>query len=84
MDSPNLNSYHKGWTENAMMQLVVPDLDAWWTHIEALDLPTQFGVAPPRPPALQPWGLRVAFVFDPSGILWHFCEARPDVPQDRA
>ena len=25
----------------------------------------------PKAPAMQPWGLRVAYVFDPSGVLWH-------------
>jgi len=56
-----------GW----MMQLVVPDLDAWWAHIQAAKLDDAFGVPPPKPPAMQPWGLRVAYVVDPSGVLWH-------------
>ena len=34
--------YQKEWAENFMMQLMVDDLDAWWTHIEALDLPGRF------------------------------------------
>ena len=67
--------YQKDWAENFMMQLMVDDLDAWWAHIESLDLPGRFGVAPPKPPALQPWGLRVAYVFDPSGVLWHVANA---------
>jgi catechol 2,3-dioxygenase-like lactoylglutathione lyase family enzyme len=69
-------------TENFMMQLMVDDLDAWWAHVEALDLPREHGVPAPRPPALQPWGLRVAYVVDPSGVLWHVAERRPGVPQD--
>ena len=60
------NYFKKEWAENCMMQLMVDDLDAWWMHIEALDLVATFGVASPRPPAIQSWGLRVAFVFDPS------------------
>ncbi len=68
--------YQKDWAENFMMQLMVDDLDAWWAHVAALDLPGAFGVAPPRAPALQPWGLRVAYVFDPSGVLWHIAERR--------
>jgi uncharacterized glyoxalase superfamily protein PhnB len=59
-----------------MMQLMVDDLDSWWTHIEALDLAAAFGVKSPLPPAMQPWGLRVAFVFDPSGVLWRVAERR--------
>jgi len=67
---------------NFMMQLMVDDLDAWWAHIERLDLPARFGVAPPRPPAMQPWGLRVAYVIDPAGVLWHMAERRPNKPWD--
>src|SRR5258708_21496288 len=59
--------YQKERAENFMMQLMVDDLDAWSAHINALDLTGQFGVEPPRPPALQPWGLRVAYLTDPCG-----------------
>lgn len=65
------NYYQKEWAENFMMQLVVEDLDAWWEHITALDLPGRFGVQPPKAPAMQPWGLRIAYIVDPSGVLWH-------------
>lgn len=68
------NFYVPEWANNFMMQLLVDDLDAWWAHLESLDLPARFGVAPPRAPAMQPWGLRVAYVVDPSGVLWHFAE----------
>ena len=74
--------YQKDWAENCMMQLMVDDLDAWWRHIDAADLPATFGVQPPSAPALQPWGLRVAYVFDPSGVLWHVAERRDDAPSD--
>jgi uncharacterized glyoxalase superfamily protein PhnB len=75
--------YQKEWAENFMMQLMVDDLDAWWVHISALDLPKLFGVSPPRAPAMQPWGLRIAYVVDPSGVLWHIAQRRQDVPHDR-
>jgi hypothetical protein len=29
-----------------MMQIMVDDLDAWWAHIDGLDLPSKFGVQP--------------------------------------
>jgi hypothetical protein len=70
------NRFEKVWAENFMMQLMVDDLDSWWRHIEELDLPSRFGVAKPKPPTLQPWGLRVAFVIDPSGVLWHVAQRR--------
>ena len=72
----------KEWAENCMMQLMVDELDGWWAHIETLDLPGQFGVQPPRPPAMQAWGLRVAYVFDPSGVLWHVAERRAGTAAD--
>ena len=65
-----------------MMQMVVDDLDAWWAHIESLDLPGRFGVSPPKPPAMQPWGLRIAYVVDPAGVLWHVAQRRPGAIQD--
>jgi catechol 2,3-dioxygenase-like lactoylglutathione lyase family enzyme len=74
--------FQEGQSENFMMQLMVDDLDAWWSHLEKLDLPKSFGVDPPRPPAMQPWGLRVAYVVDPSGILWHVAQRRKGKPAD--
>ncbi|HEY1753638.1 MAG TPA: VOC family protein [Caulobacteraceae bacterium] len=67
---------------NFVMQLMVDDLDGWWAHLDGLDLPGRFGVKPPRAPAMQPWGLRVAYLFDPAGVLWHVAQRRPDRPQD--
>jgi len=67
---------------NWMMQLMVDDLDGWWAHIEKLDLPARFDVAQPIPPAMQPWGLRVAYLVDPAGVLWHIAQRRPDKPHD--
>ncbi|NIJ22231.1 catechol 2,3-dioxygenase-like lactoylglutathione lyase family enzyme [Sphingomonas naasensis] len=70
------NYYQEEWANNFMMQLMVDDLDAWWRHITALDLPGRFGVPAPRAPAMQPWGLRIAYVIDPSGVLWHVAARR--------
>jgi len=74
--------YQKDWAENFMMQLMVDNLDDWWTHIQTLDLPTKFKVPSPKPPKKQPWGLRIAYVVDPSGVLWHIAERRPGTKQD--
>lgn len=37
--------FQEDWAANFMMQLMVDDLDAWWAHIESLDLSNQFGAA---------------------------------------
>jgi len=70
-----LQSYYvKEWAENTVMHVLVNDVQTWWEHIKSLDLANQFGVSAPAPPRVQPWGLTVAYVFDPTGILWHFAE----------
>lgn len=74
--------YDRTWAENTMMQLMVDDLGAWWEHLASLDLAKNFGVQPPKPPKMQPWGLRVAYVYDPCGVLWHIAERRPGHPAD--
>jgi uncharacterized glyoxalase superfamily protein PhnB len=78
-----LQRYHnKEWAENCMLQLMVDDLDGWWARIASLDLPIHFGVQRPKPPAVQPWGLRVAYLYDPSGVLWHISQRRPNTAHD--
>ena len=74
--------FQKDWAENFMMQLMVDDLDAWWAHLRTLDLPKHFGVPPPKAPAMQSWGLRIAYVIDPSGVLWHVAQRRDGARQD--
>jgi uncharacterized glyoxalase superfamily protein PhnB len=63
--------YVKEFAENLMMHLLVEDLDGWWQHINSLSLDQRFGVRAPSPPRLESWGLRVAYLWDPAGVLWH-------------
>jgi hypothetical protein len=70
------NYYVKDWADNCMVQLLVRNADAWFaTHIDQTRLVADFAVKPPRPPAMQSWGMKVGFVFDPAGVLWHVAEA---------
>jgi hypothetical protein len=68
------NYYVAQWADNFMMHVLVTDLNSWWTRIASLDLASRYAVQSPRAPRLEPWGLNVAYVFDPSGVLWHFAE----------
>ena len=68
------NYYVKEFAENCMVQLLVRDVDAWWGAMDPGKLLAEFAVKEPRAPAMQPWGLKVGFVFDPSGVLWHVAE----------
>ena len=66
------NYYTKAFAENCMQQFFVSDLDAWWKRTEGLA--ECFAVREPVAPAMKPWGIRVGFLFDPSGVLWHVAE----------
>ena len=74
--------YQKEWAENFMLQLMVDDLDLWWSHLQTLDVATRFGVQAPKPPMMQPWGQRIAYVYDPAGVLWHVAQRRAGAVQD--
>ena len=76
------NFYQKDFAGNFMMQLMVDDLDGWWAHIQSLDLPGRFGVPEPKAPAMQPWGLRILYLTDPSGVLWHVGQRRNGIVWD--
>ena len=69
--------YVKEWADNMVMHVFVEDVHAWWRHIDSLVLATQFDVRPPIAPRPEPWGLTVAYVFDPSGVLWQFAQDTP-------
>ena len=68
------NYFVEQWAGNFMMHLLVGDVDAWWKHIACLDLPARYGVPSPKAPKLEDWGLKVAYVIDPAGVLWHIAE----------
>jgi uncharacterized glyoxalase superfamily protein PhnB len=53
----------------------VRDVDKWWQHIQAAKLSETFGVVAPKAPQMQPWGIVVCYVVDPSGVLWHVVPA---------
>ena len=66
--------YVKDHAENFMMSLNVEDVDAWWRHIESAGLKEKYGLAMATPPEMQPWGFRVLYLTDPTGVLWHIAE----------
>jgi hypothetical protein len=70
-----LQDYHvKEWADNFVMHGLVTDLDGWWKHIDALDLPARYGVRA-QGPKLESWGMVAGFT-DPSAVLWRFTQAR--------
>ncbi len=61
---------------NFMMALQVEDADAWWEHIKALGLKEKYKLHMVKPPEMQPWGIRVLYISDPAGILWHIQDGK--------
>jgi len=68
--------YVPDYASNFVMHMLVDDVDRWWKHIESLGLEEAFAVQSPGAPKLQPWGLRVLSLFDPSSVLWQIA-SRP-------
>jgi uncharacterized glyoxalase superfamily protein PhnB len=72
------NYYVKEWAGNFMMHLMVEDADVWWKHIQDAKLGEKYPNIMSKPPTMQPWGLRVLYLSDPSGVLWHIADERTD------
>ncbi|MEO8020080.1 MAG: VOC family protein [Pseudomonadota bacterium] len=66
--------YVKEHSENFMMSLTVENADTWWEHINSSGLKEKYNLYMAKPPTLQPWGLRVLYLTDPSGVLWHIAD----------
>ena len=62
--------------ENFMMSLVVEDADRWWEHFERIGLREKYPRIMLKPPAMQPWGIRVLYLSDPTGVLWHIADRK--------
>ena len=73
--------YPKDHAENFMMHLMVENADEWWEHIRNLGLAEKYSLGMAKPPALQPWGLRVLYLTDPTGVLWHIADRRASSDQ---
>ena len=63
-------------SENFMMSLMVEDSDRWWEHFERIRLREKYPHIMLKPPAMQPWGIRVLYLSDPTGVLWHIADRK--------
>ena len=63
------NYYNAQHSDGFMMHLLVEDVEAWWSHVQAMDLGAKYGVKV-EPPADRSWGIRDFVVVDPTGVLW--------------
>jgi uncharacterized glyoxalase superfamily protein PhnB len=61
---------------NFMMSLTVEDADFWWAHIQKMEFTKKYPGITCKPPQMQPWGIRVLYLSDPTGVLWHIADLR--------
>ena len=61
---------------NFMMSLQVEDADEWWEHIKRQEFTKRYPGIMCKPPEMQPWGIRVLYLSDPTGVLWHITDMR--------
>lgn len=66
--------YRKDFAENCMLHVTVESVDDWYAHLSTVLARDDFPGARVQPPSHQPYGARVVFVHDPSGVLLHLCE----------
>jgi len=59
---------------NFMMSLSVENADAWWEYIQQKEFTKKYPGIMCKPPQMQPWGMRVLYLSDPTGVLWHIAE----------
>jgi len=62
--------------ENFQMHLLVENVDAWHSYLNAVGVEERFGVRMGEPRD-QPWAMRDFTVFDPSGVLWRIAQNLP-------
>jgi catechol 2,3-dioxygenase-like lactoylglutathione lyase family enzyme len=68
--------YVQQHAENFMMHLMVEDADVWWDRIQSVRLKEKYNLSMAKPPAMQPWRLRVLYLSDPTGVLWHIADGK--------
>ncbi|MDF2652388.1 MAG: Glyoxalase/bleomycin resistance protein/dioxygenase [Paenibacillus sp.] len=68
------NFYNQEFQDNFMVELVVEDLDMWWSHIQTVTVGKNYPIKV-KEPTIYPWGKREVNLIDPAGVCWHISEA---------
>ncbi|MEM1248524.1 MAG: hypothetical protein AAGA81_22840 [Acidobacteriota bacterium] len=66
--------YVKDWADNFMIHVTVEDVDACYAQAREVVAEGEFEPARSQAPKDEPYGARVAYVWDPSGVLIHFAQ----------
>jgi len=62
--------------KNFVMSLNVEDANAEWEHIQRQEFTKKYPGIMCKPPKMQPWGIRMLYLIDPTGVLWHITDMR--------
>lgn len=68
--------YVQEYAGNFMMSLQVEDAEIWWQHIQQQEFTKKYPGIMCKAPGMRPWGIRVLYLSDPSGVLWHITEMK--------
>ena len=68
--------YVQSFAENLQMHLLVEDVQAWWSHLKAIDITGRFGVRM-TDPVEQPWAMIDFNLVDPCGVCWRIGQNIP-------
>lgn len=64
---------HEQLAEHFMMHILVEDVAAWWTHVNASGVAARYGVRVTEI-VTQPWRMQDFCLYDPSGVLWRIAQ----------
>jgi hypothetical protein len=68
------NYYEKTWADNFVLFVAVDDAQACFERVSELIESKQFPGVRATPPKLEPFGAKVTYVWDPSGVLLQFAQ----------
>ena len=64
-----------------MLYLEVDDVPGLYRRLEAVSQNPRYEGARVQPPEQQPYGALVAYLWDPSGVLWHIAEMSAEMTE---
>jgi hypothetical protein len=67
------DAYVEDWINNTMVFMEMDDVNHFWKELIKLELTSKYDVVKLVPVRELDWG-KECFVYDPSGVLWHFGE----------
>ncbi|WP_422656770.1 hypothetical protein ACK8P5_13355 [Paenibacillus sp. EC2-1] len=68
------NFFNQEFQDNYMVELIVEDLDKWWSLLQSVYSMKKYPIKLTEPKQ-YPWGKREINLIDPAGVCWHISES---------